>query len=365
MRFKNNFFNAGLGIIILLVIILLLTYITPILKSVVLLIATVLFPIVISYVFYYLLRPLRNFLEKKIPRLFAIFLIFFSFVAFLFLAYVFISPFITLQVAEFIATPKEKMKEMENKTLDIMNLFNFVSLPQEQLRKTLIEFLQKITRFITTDIAFTLGSVATVATYFIITPFILFYLLKDDYKMMDYFISLVPRTYQKEAKKILYDSDEVLSSYITGQVIVAMIVGTIILVGYWIIGLNYALLMAFIAFIFNLIPFCGPFISTIPALLIGLSQSPEMGLQVIAIVLFAHFCDLNLISPRVVGARLQIHPITIILLLVSSASIVGILGLFAIIPIYAVIKVTLRDLYQLRLAKQRKHRDKLEEEELE
>jgi len=139
--------------------------------------------------------------------------------------------------------------------------------------------------------------------------------------------------------------DEILSVYISGQVLIAFIVGLLIFIGYWAIGLNYAFLLALLAFVFNLIPFCGPFISTIPALFIGLADSPLMAIKVIAVVLMVHLLDLNLISPRIVGQRLNIHPVTVILLLVASLSVFGLVSLFIITPLYAVLKVLIQDYY--------------------
>ena len=197
----------------------------------------------------------------------------------------------------------------------------------------------------------TISSAAQIASYFIITPFILFYLLKDDHQIYTNIINIAPTTYKKEVTRILNDIDNTLFSFISGQLLVSAIVATLIFIGYWIIGLQNAFLLALFVFVFNFIPFCGPFIATIPALFIGLAQSPFMGIKVILVVIIVHLLDLNLISPRVVGQKLQIHPVTIILLLVVSFPIAGLIGPFIVIPLYAALKVILQDVYAIKFEK--------------
>lgn len=309
-----------------------------------------LLPIIISGILYYLLRPIRDFLEsKKIPRIASILIIYVSLMAILAIVVTFIWPYISQQISEFMAFPKAKIEEVQNKTIDIMNLFNFTAFSHEELRNILNYYLEQLTNFITTNIVANLGSITTIASYFIITPFILFYFLKDDFRFAANFLKAIPNRYEDSTKMILNDADEALSSYITSQVFVAFIVGLLILIGYWIIGLKYAFLLAIVAMFFNLIPFLGPFISTIPATFIGLSESPFMAIKVVLVVMVVHLLDLNLISPRIVGNRLQIHPITIILLLVSSLSIAGFFGMFLVVPLYAVIKTIVLDLLKIRM----------------
>lgn len=346
MWFKNDFFKITTGIIFLLTILYLVIQLKPILNVFIDFISVLLYPIIIAVVLYYILRPLRQFMEKKgIPRILAIIILFFIIYLCISFVIIFIWPYISQQISEFTATPKEKIKEIENKTVDFMNLFNITSVTHEQLRETMISYFRQIITYITSNLIFTISSIAKFASYFIITPFLLYYFLKDDNYLSAQIVKIVPAGYKRDAKSIVEDVDEILSVYISGQVLIAFIVGILIFIGYWAIGLNYAFLLAILAFVFNLIPFCGPFISTIPAVFIGLSESPLMALKVVAVVLLVHLLDLNLISPRIVGQRLNIHPVTVILLLVASLSVFGLLSLFVITPLYAVVKVLIQDYY--------------------
>ena len=349
MWYKSNFFKYTVAIIFILLIINLLIQVKPILDVIIDFISSFIFPIIFAVILYYFLRPLRRYMEKyKVPRLAAIIIIYVTILTCFSILITLAWPTINHQITEFAATPQEKIKEVENKTIGIMNIFNFTAIPQEELRDTLIYYLKQAFNWITTDIILTISSITKIASYFIITPFILFYLLKDDGKLEDDLVAISSPSYTKRTKKLLLDIDVALSDFITSQFIVAAIIGALIFLGYSLIGLKYAVLLALIAMVFNLIPFCGPFISTIPALVIGFSQGPWMSLKVILVVIVVHLLDLNLISPRVVGQRLRIHPITIILLLIASASTFGFWSLFLAVPIYAVLKILFRDLAEMK-----------------
>lgn len=86
----------------------------------------------------------------------------------------FVWPFFAQTIVGFTETPQEKLKEVENKTIDIMNLFNFNFVSESELRQTLMYYIKKGAIFISENIVVTIKSAAQVASYFIVTPFILF-----------------------------------------------------------------------------------------------------------------------------------------------------------------------------------------------
>lgn len=350
MWYNKKYFKSAVSILLLLLIVFMGFQLFPLFLMVFQFITTLFFPVIVAGIFYYIFRPVVRFFDtKKISRYFSILFIYLFMILCLVVAISTIWPNISRQIAEFQAFPTEKLKEMENKTVDIMNLFNFTYKSHQELRELLLYYLQRITVWFTGGVLTNIVSITKVASYFIITPFILFYFLKDDRNTSHRIINLIPSDYKKGARKIINDVDQVLSGYISGQILVSLIVGILVFFGYLIIGLDYAFLLALITFIFNLIPFGGPLIATIPALLIGLAQSPLMALKVILVVIIVHLLDLNIISPRVVGFRLNIHPVTIILLLVASISLFGFLSLFFIVPIYAVLKILVLDLWKLEI----------------
>src|SRR5690625_4556592 len=98
----------------------------------------------------------------------------------------------------------------------------------------------------------------------------------------------------------------------------------------------------------NIIPFIGPWIAFIPALLIGLFQDPSLVIWVSLITLIAQQIDSNLITPNIMGKTLKIHPLTIITVLFTAGSLAGFLGILLAVPGYAVGKAIVSNIYEKR-----------------
>lgn len=101
-----------------------------------------------------------------------------------------------------------------------------------------------------------------------------------------------------------------------------------LLIGYLIIGLDYSLILALIGMATNVIPFLGPYLAVTPALLVAWIQDPQMIIWVALVMLIAQQIESNLISPNVMGKALDIHPLTVITLILAAGNIAGIWGLY-------------------------------------
>ncbi|MCZ3393871.1 AI-2E family transporter, partial [Enterococcus faecium] len=140
---------------------------------------------------------------------------------------------------------------------------------------------------------------------------------------------------------------DTLSSYISGQVIECLFVGTFTVIGYMIIQQPYGLLLGVIAGICNIIPYVGPYFGIFPSLLVAIAQSPGQVVSVIIVVLIVQQVDGNFIYPNVIGKSLQIHPLTIIILLLVAGKISGILGMILAVPAYAIVKVLINFIHHI------------------
>lgn len=118
-----------------------------------------------------------------------------------------------------------------------------------------------------------------------------------------------------------------------------MIIGTLAYIGYLIVGLPYAIVLALIVGITNIIPYLGPYIGAFPALIVALSISWKMALSVVVVNIIVQIFEGNVVSPQVVGRKLHIHPLFIIISLLIGGKLAGILGLILAVPVFAVLKV--------------------------
>ncbi|MDS9201532.1 AI-2E family transporter, partial [Streptococcus pneumoniae] len=182
----------------------------------------------------------------------------------------------------------------------------------------------------------------------VLVPFFLIYLLIDHRKFVPFISGFFSGQRKLWVIKTLKDIDHTLRSYIQGQLFVSFLVGLMLLIGYWIIGLEYALLLALIGMATNVIPFLGPYIAVIPAMLIALVQDPIMAVYVAIIMLVAQQIESNFITPNVMGNALDVHPLTVITLILAAGNIAGIWGIILAIPFYAVVKTIVKNIYARR-----------------
>ena len=176
----------------------------------------------------------------------------------------------------------------------------------------------------------------------------MFYFLIDSDKFSPSIVRFVPVSHKDNFRKILSDIDFVLSNYIAGQLLVAFFIGVLMFIGYLIIGLKYSLILAIFAMLTCIIPFFGPWLGIIPAILLSLaSGDPFMAVKIFIVMTVVQQIDNNFISPQVMKKSMDIHPLTVILLLMGIIPILGFIGLIIVIPLYSAIKITIKNIVEM------------------
>ncbi len=297
--------------------------------------------------FYYLLRPIVIRLEEwHIPRYISIIFIYLIIGILLALFVTYLSPVLADQITALANTSADTLKKA--RTQSNFFLFDMFRINWgDEFLKILFGFFQEFTTALSKNFIDFLSYIARVATILAVIPFIVFYLLKDDRDFFSEFLRYIPQDYHHEAKRVLRNIDETFSNYIRGVLLVSSTLGVLLFIGYLIIGLDYPVLLAIIAFIFTTIPFLGPFLAIAPAIFVGFGGGLLMVLKVIIVFVIIQQCESNIISPQLIGHRLHIHPLTIILLLLVAGSLWGVVGLIFVTPLYAVLKVLIEGLYKM------------------
>ena len=196
-----------------------------------------------------------------------------------------------------------------------------------------------ITGFVTALTGFVLSLV--------IVPFILFYLLLEGEKMPKFILRLFPPRMRNEIGEVLHDMDKQISSYIQGQILVSFCIGIMMTIGFSIIGLDYAVLLGFLAMMTSVVPYLGPAIAATPAAIIAIVMSPFMLLKLGIVWTIVQLIEGKFISPQIMGKSLSIHPITIIFVLLTAGSLFGVPGVVLGLPGYALLKVLVTHGYRL------------------
>lgn len=177
------------------------------------------------------------------------------------------------------------------------------------------------------------------AIVIMIIPFITFYMLKDFPLIKRTAWYLTPKKWRRQGIRFLKDVDESLGSYIRGQLLVCIIIGSTSALLFWIFHLKYPLLLGFIVGITDVIPYFGPFIGAIPAVIIAATVSVNLVLITAVIIFILQFLEGNILSPYIVGKSLHMHPLLIMLAITAGGEIGGVLGLILAVPVLVVLKV--------------------------
>ena len=186
-----------------------------------------------------------------------------------------------------------------------------------------------------------LGSAATVVGYVFLTPLLTFYLLRDYDGILARLRGLLPRGREAEVVEFAREYDQLLSRYLRGQVTVALIIGALTSVLLLWVGFPYALLLGALAGVMGFIPFLGLVLAIIPAVIIALVSGDVLWslLKVAGVYGGVQVLDGMLISPRIVGDSVGLHPVWIVLALSVGGFFFGFVGLLISVPVAVGLKL--------------------------
>lgn len=346
MWIEHGFFKYMSGVIMVLLTTLLLYYNLPVFYLVLWFLAAIFLPILFSTLFYYILRPLVDWLSQWLPRYLAILSVYLLIGLVVTVVMVYFVPEVVNVFSNFSSMNVEALKRHFNDIVEwLKNYIPFSNIPF--FENLFLNSFPKINGIAYQLLAGLFAAVTGIAIAIGITPFVLYYFLRDDHLFTRFVLRFMPQKYQEEVQKIMQDIDITLSGFISTQATIAMIVGGFLFIGYVVIGLPYPLSLALFGMIFYVIPFLGTFIAIIPSLIVAASISLSMIVKVIIIMIIAHVIEAFFITPRMMSNTLKIHPLTIILLLLVGGSLFGILGLILITPAYAILKVFVWNIYKI------------------
>lgn len=355
----HKLFRAGVWLLLVFVLIWVGSQINyAFLQPIALIVQTLLTPLLIAGILFFLLRPPVRFLvARKVPRVPAILIVYLLLIIVIFLLLLTVGPMIQAQFSQLANGLPGFIQNAVNASTDIVNSqraadwLGKLNIDVDGLASRASELAMTLFNVVSSNVSRFLGMVVNFVVILVMVPFILFYFLKDGEKMVAGLMRLVPQKRQEQVRTLLTELDHTVSQFIRGQFTVALCVGLLLWIGYQIIGLKFAVILALISMVTNVIPYLGAFLAAVPALIVGLSQSPGLAVKVLIVTIVAQQLEGNLLSPLIVGKGLSIHPLTIILLLLAAGALMGPLGLLFAVPGYALLKVVLSHLYRWRSEK--------------
>lgn len=335
-------------IALVLTIMFLFIKIKPLISPILGVIGMLIIPIIIGGFLYYALRPLKKLLLKLfkndgIASIIAILLV----LAVLTIVVINGGEVVKAQFEDAFVKNKDQLldyKEYLNgklqEILPDLNIFDRIS--------------SNINSFVTSIGSNAIGifsSVGSIGTQLILTPFILFYLLRDDIEFKEKLFKKIPQNHKSEIKKMFKKIDDILSTYINGQLLIALIIGVLMFIGYIIVGMPNALLMGVFSLITSVIPFIGPILGILPSILIALTIDLGLVIKIIITALIVQQLEGNLITPNIMGNKLKLHPLAVIIIVIISINLFGIIGAFIGTPLFLVMINIFKTIYTINKKK--------------
>src|SRR5699024_8325713 len=181
-----------------------------------------------------------------------------------------------------------------------------------------------------------------------VIPVLVFYFLKDYDSIKNYIKKLLPKKYHKQASELMYEINHSLGNYNRGQLLISLFISLMTFIVFHFLHMKYSLLLALIMGLTNIIPYFGPIIGAIPAVLIALTMSPKLIIFILLAIFIIQLIENNLLSPYIMGKSIQIHPIAIIFALLLGGQIGGIIGMIFAVPALTILKDVFSHMYILK-----------------
>ncbi|OJG80721.1 membrane protein [Enterococcus ratti] len=313
-------------------------------------------PLLVAGFLYYMFAPVVFFLEKhRVPRVFGFLLTFFILLILVAVTVMNIVPQLahqTIQLTQNLPSYADETSKWLNEIAQREEFKNFKL--EEQLASANLS-LSHLFNLLLVSLTASVSKIFSFMMQFFIllftVPFILLFMFKDGHKFMDALSHFFPQSIRKELNKTVRELNATLSAYISSTILDAVLIGVLSFLAMKLFNQPYSLLLAVICGLTNIIPYVGPFIGAVPAVIVGLFVSVFQALYMALAILVIQQLDGNIIKPLLFGKTMNIHPLTIILVLIGAGSVAGIMGMLICIPVYAVIKtlvLNIRKIYLLR-----------------
>lgn len=300
-----------------------------------------------SIVLSYLLNPFVNFIEKRgIKRSYSILIVYSFLTAIIVIVLLSLVPKVFNEFENLVRLMPSYFNRIYNyfNNLFVKYSKHIDKLPPgfKEIKEVFLENLKEIQALFINYLRRITNSVMGMfpkMISFIIVPILAFYFLKDKDYFKKKIILIIPKNYRNDVVQIGREVDTVLGKFVRGQLLVAAFVGISTSIALLLIGVDFAIIIGFVAGIADIIPYFGPIIGIMPALVFAILKGPIKALWVIISFIIIQQLECNIIEPKIVGDSVGIHPVVVMLALLIGGSYFGIIGMLFAIPVTIVLKV--------------------------
>lgn len=331
----GHFISISAGTIFKAIVMLLLFYVAFLLKS---LILSILTAVVIASA----IEPITRWFRKyKIPRVVAVITIYLTTFVFVVGIFYIFAPLLVGDIVEIAVTIPQRLGE-----LDKLNPFQVIGVT-EQLNFNVANFTDEIRSLIsilpkgfTETASFFFGGFFS----FVLITVISFYLAVEEKGVENFLRIVAPSKQEAYILDLWKRSQRKIGLWMQGQLLLGLIIGVLVYLGLTILQIKYALVLAILAAMFELIPLFGPLLAAVPAILLGFTQGPSVGLMVVGLYVIIQQFENHLIYPLVVKKIVGVPPIVVIVAIIAGGVLAGFLGILISVPLAAVLMELANDI---------------------
>ncbi|HTY38639.1 MAG TPA: AI-2E family transporter [Bacteroidota bacterium] len=177
---------------------------------------------------------------------------------------------------------------------------------------------------------------------FLIIPFVTYFALAEGDLAAKRLLERIPNKYFEMTLNVVSKIRKELVGYLRGWLLDSFVVGILNIIGFYMLGVQYAVLLGIVAGVANLIPYVGPFVGIVPAFFIAIAQAGDLSLlpPILIMTFVVQLFDNILIQPLCFAQTVDMHPLTVIVVLIVGNQLMGVLGMLLAIPLYTILKVT-------------------------
>lgn len=310
--------------------------------------ADILAMLAISILVSLIFNPIVDFLERRLlSRLLSVLIVFLIFGLLIAASVSFLLPRIVNQFNNLSSTLTQEnlqlfFQQMERSLKSAFPFLNSINLVDR-----FTNFSQEVILSWGNNLSNIVYSIVTIISVLVIVPFMTFFLLKDNKQLVRSIINIMPNKYFEVSYSVINKIGTQLGRFVRGWILDAFLVGLLSGIGLSILGINNAVSIGFVAGIGHLIPYFGPIIGGVPAIIISLIQFGNFSMLPSILVMFlcVYTIDNGFIQPNVFSKATDIHPLGIIILIVAGSQILGVLGMLLAVPTATVLKTASREIY--------------------
>lgn len=340
---SNNLLKFVLALVIILAI-LLATYLIKEwnILGIIGTILSIISPVFIGFVIAWLLDPLATKLSTKMPRVVACILTYLIVFGGIILLLAFTVPTFSSGVSDIVSVVPELVDNAQDFASDMLESLG----DSKQIESYKDSILDKI-ESVGTNLASALpnaiwnfgSGVVSVATNIVLGIMIGFYLLSSFRNFQGHLLSIIPRDWHEGAKDLMSRINGKLRSYVGGVLLIMVLVFITQSIGFSLAGLSAPFLFALFCAITDVIPYIGPWIGGAPAVIVGFTIDPMVGVFCLISVLVCQLLENNFYQPLIMGKTMKLHPVTIMLGLLLFNYFFGMIGMIVATPVIATIKI--------------------------